>query len=272
MRASLGLAGRILALASSASTPLLCQQPEKVGAEMCVTCHEDKAKWVAKSPHKDCESCHGPGSKHAESADKSAIRLPASLNCLACHRGQPSQAGRIQGAHARNQVGCASCHSIHQTKPKAELRAQCGACHVTTVAEFSRPFRHKVPEGVMSCVDCHNPHGQPLSRVVKPTFNEPGCLKCHGDKRGPFVYEHAPVRLEGCSACHEPHGSVNPRLLNRHEARVQCLECHSGASFTRTQLGGAPPAFHDLRSQRFQNCTGCHLKVHGSQVSRDLLR
>ena len=27
--------------------------------------------------------------------------------------------------------------------------------------------------------------------------NEPGCLKCHGDKRGPFVFEHAPVKTGG---------------------------------------------------------------------------
>jgi hypothetical protein len=33
------------------------------------------------------------------------------------------------------------------------------------------------------------------------------CVKCHGDKRGPFTFEHAPVRLEGCGACHQPHGS-----------------------------------------------------------------
>jgi hypothetical protein len=36
--------------------------------------------------------------------------------------------------------------------------------------------------------------------------------------------------------------------------------------------GGVPPAFHDLRSPRFRNCTVCHLKVHGSQVNRALLR
>ena len=24
--------------------------------------------------------------------------------------------------------------------------------------------------------------------------SEPGCFRCHGDKRGPFTFEHAPVR------------------------------------------------------------------------------
>ena len=99
--------------------------------------------------------------------------------------------------------------------------------------------------------------------------NEPGCLKCHGDKRGPFPFEHAPVKLEPCSTCHEPHGSANPRMLVRHEVNRVCLECHAS---TFSRLGGAPPAFHDLRSARFQNCTICHSKIHGSYVSRDFLR
>jgi DmsE family decaheme c-type cytochrome len=104
--------------------------------------------------------------------------------------------------------------------------------------------------------------------------NEPGCFKCHGDKRGPFTFEHAPVRLEGCATCHQPHGSANPRMLTRHEVRFVCLECHSNLpSPTPTPtLGTTPPALHDLRAPRFQNCNLCHQKVHGSYVSRDFLK
>jgi DmsE family decaheme c-type cytochrome len=105
--------------------------------------------------------------------------------------------------------------------------------------------------------------------------NEPGCLKCHGDKRGPFVFDHAPVRLEGCAACHEPHGSANPRMLRRAQVSLMCLECHANEPRTTAvsgTLGGIPPAFHDLRNPRFQNCTICHVKIHGSNVSRELLR
>ncbi len=82
---------------------------------------------------------------------------------------------------------------------------------------YGRRFKslnhHKVPEGAMfQCVDCHNPHGS-ISKAMTQTYaaNDRGCVGCHGDKRGPFTFEHAPVRFEGCNSCHEPHGSVNPQ-------------------------------------------------------------
>ena len=82
-------------------------------------------------------------------------------------------------------------------------------------------------------------------------------------------------RGQGCASCHEPHGSVNPRMLARQEVRFLCLECHAAlpsAPSTNSALGVVPPAFHDLRSPRYQNCTVCHQKIHGSYVDRDLLR
>ncbi|MBI3281705.1 MAG: DmsE family decaheme c-type cytochrome, partial [Acidobacteria bacterium] len=246
-----------------------------VGSETCQVCHEDIFKAMQRNPHwtiqtlkrprwkaEACESCHGPGSVHAESAQASDIRQPAKVRpaeadrtCLACHLNQPTQAGRIHGGHARNQVSCVRCHSIHQEKKREpEMRTNlCTGCHTAVWAQFQRPHAHPVAQGGMSCVDCHNPHGSFLARSVRTVAaNEPGCFRCHGDKRGPFTFEHAPVRLEGCQSCHEPHGSANPRLLNRADVRFQCLECHANlANFTGvgdTRLGGVPPAFHDLRS------------------------
>jgi DmsE family decaheme c-type cytochrome len=159
-------------------------------------------------------------------------------------------------------------------KPAA-INEQCASCHTNVWAQFQRPNHHKLPEGAMSCVDCHNPHGS-IRPAMAQTFaaNEPGCLNCHGDKRGPFTFEHGPVRFEGCAACHEPHGSANPRMLARPEVRLLCLECHANLPSVNTTgtIGVVPPAFHDLRSPRYQNCTVCHQKVHGSYVDRNLLR
>ena len=37
--------------------------------------------------------------------------------------------------------------------------ALCYSCHQTVRSAFALPEHHKVPEGVVSCVDCHQPHG-----------------------------------------------------------------------------------------------------------------
>ena len=276
-----------------------------VGSETCQACHEDIFKAHQKSPHvavesrkklgfegKSCESCHGPGSKHAESVAPEDIRNPAKLPpaetdkiCLNCHLNQPTHAGRIQNSHAKNQVSCVSCHAVHQKGPSGlvarktvEVNAQCAGCHASAANQFQKPFRHRLPEGAMSCVDCHNPHGSFRPGMMRITAaNEPGCYRCHTDKRGPFTFEHAPIRLEGCGSCHEPHGSANPKMLTRQEVRFVCLECHSGLpqsvpGATQSAIGVVPPAFHDMRSPRYRNCTICHQKVHGSHVDRNLLR
>lgn len=272
-----------------------------VGSETCQACHEDLFNAIRKSPHgvvesdkrrgwdgKTCEACHGPGSKHAESASAEEIRNPAKLapaevdrTCLKCHLNQPTHMGRIESGHAKSQIACVSCHSVHGEKVLvarkiSAVNAQCAACHTSAWNQFQKPYKHRLPEGAMACVDCHNPHGGFRPGMMRNVAaNEPGCFRCHTEKRGPFTFEHAPVRFESCATCHEPHGSANPRMLTRRDVRFVCLECHANLptqAAAKPALGVTPPAFHDLRSARYQNCTICHQKIHGSHVDRNLLR
>jgi DmsE family decaheme c-type cytochrome len=273
------------------------------GSEACAGCHEDIAKAFARNPHfnleknarwqgKACEACHGMGSKHADSASADDIVNPAKQTpaktdaiCLACHRNQSTHVGRIQSGHSRSAIACTSCHDMHKTgaessfvrlKRNAGVNQLCGSCHVAAAAAFLKPYHHRVPEGAMSCTSCHNPHSSFMSRNLRQasTGAEPGCVNCHGDKRGPFVFEHAPVRTDGCSTCHEPHGSVNPRMLVRQEVYLVCLECHSNLQVPSPggSLGSSPPAFHDMRVPRYRTCTTCHQKIHGSNTDKGLLR
>lgn len=293
------------AQAAEAAKPAEADKPaEFVGSETCQACHEDIFNAFQKSPHeivgKDkkrgfvgnaCESCHGPGSKHAESTDASLIVQPAKVApakadriCLTCHQNQATHTGRINSSHAKNQVSCVSCHFVHKdggqnlvARKPAAVNQQCSGCHLDVWASFQKPYRHRLPENAMSCADCHDPHGSVLPRMVRATHgNEPACAKCHGEKVGPFPFEHAPVRLEGCGACHQAHGSANPRMLTRPQVSQLCMECHSNlptpTPSMKSTLGTVPPAFHDLRSPRFQNCTLCHQKVHGSYVDRALTK
>lgn len=294
--------------AKPASQPPAAQPAaaQYAGSEACAGCHDEISGNFEKNKHaslekdkrrawdgKACESCHGPGAKHAETLEVTDILNPAKLSapradaiCLDCHKNTPTQAGMLQGGHGRNAVPCTSCHNVHKTgaesshiihRSAAGINGQCSGCHLDVMASFQKPHRHRVNEGAMSCTGCHNPHGSFLNRNLRlANGNEPSCFKCHSDKRGPFVFEHAPVRNEPCSTCHEPHGSSNPRMLTRHEVSFQCLECHSNIQSPNAAsggvIGGIPPAFHDLRSARIRNCTICHTKIHGSHVSKGLLR
>ena len=82
------------------------------------------------------------------------------------------------------------------------------------------------------------------------------CFTCHAEKRGPFLFEHPPVR-ENCMTCHDPHGSTNRSLLTTSAPRL-CQECHSEA--THPSMPHDPLALYAFN----RGCTNCHSQVHGS--------
>lgn len=265
-----------------------------VGSETCKGCHEEMFAQFQKTPHyvtltkkgykpeeQGCESCHGPGSAHAESGDASLIANFAALSskersatCLKCHAKQDDRINFKHSEHQISQVSCDMCHSSHAPKfAENLLREQtpklCLDCHGEVRNSFALPFKHKVMEGVMSCTDCHNQHGG-FNAQKRLIGTDQACMKCHADKQGPFTFEHMAVRVEGCTYCHTPHGSNNPRLLTRNTMTSLCLECHSnvGLKAGETPRGVQAPSFHNVLTARFQNCTTCHTQIHGSHLNR----
>jgi len=265
------------------------------GTETCETCHEDKAKSYEESRHfatalsskrgpewQGCEGCHGPGKAHVEGGgDKTKIfafhgatAREMSQRFLACHAFGEEQANFLRSSHWKNDVGCLDCHSVHKaTIEKAMLKAPqaalCFQCHLSVKPDFSRPFHHRVNEGLVSCSDCHNPHGGFDARQIRSSAGRDAvCFKCHPSKAGPFAVEHAVMRTEGCTACHSPHGSPNPRLLKRSQVNLLCLECHTA---TAGSAAPALPSFHN-QAQKYQACTLCHVAIHGSNSNSFLMR
>ena len=265
-----------------------------VGAETCKTCHEEVAASYDKGPHwkttlvkhqgpewQGCEACHGPGKAHAESADPEKIirfgglsREESSKRCLSCHEFGQEHANFLRSEHAKNNIGCIDCHSVHTPRVQARLLKAtmpqlCYGCHLEVKPDFSKPFHHRVNEGLISCNDCHNPHGGFLTHQLRTTAaQDVVCFTCHTDKAGPFAFEHAPVKTEGCVACHTPHGSSNPRLLTRSQVNLLCLECHT---FTVDSSAPAIPSFHN-QAQKYQACTSCHTSIHGSNTDHFFFR
>ena len=261
------------------------------------------ASWKDKA--KGCESCHGPGSKHVDDPTvKGSIISFINKNskaiaetCLSCHAGKETHNNFRRGEHWRNNVGCTDCHAAHgppapKFKPdsitftgrsseqrpnqadKAQLKQSepqlCMSCHSETKAQFSKPFHHKVLEGTMNCSDCHNPHGGFEAKQTRLAVGaDAACIRCHTNKQGPIVFEHAPLKVEGCSACHTPHGSANPKMLKRSSVRQLCLECHSSIT---EQPAPDVPSFHNQSNVRYQNCTVCHTAIHGSNAHKAFFR
>lgn len=275
-----------------------------VGQDTCKGCHEDVFKGWDKTPHwkttlthkgpewQGCEACHGPGKAHVDAMGEAAgdpakteaakklmfnfKGVPAqeiSQRCLSCHVYGEEHSNFARQAHNINNVSCIDCHSPHHAKADFLLVQKqpllCYSCHAEVRADFTKPFRHRVNEGLIKCTDCHNEHGGFLTKQLRSTASQDMvCFKCHVDKTGPFVYEHAPVKTEGCVICHTPHASSNPRLLKRSQVNLLCLECH-----TLTIDAGAPgiPSFHN-QSAKYQACTMCHPMVHGSNTNRFFFR
>ena len=277
---------------SPSANPSGSSASEYVGSEVCKTCHEDLAKHFERTAHfatiqdkkatpehQGCEACHGPGKAHVDGGGdvskiisfKNLSTQEASKRCLTCHSHSNEHANFPRSAHAQNNVGCTTCHDPHHPKSERALLVEkqpllCYGCHTEVRAEFDRPYRHRVKQGLIQCADCHNPHGGTLPRQLRASAEQDQvCYKCHREKKGPFVFEHLPVRTEGCSSCHVPHGSTNPRLLKVSQVNQLCLQCHT---LSMSSVPSQPPIgpAHN-QAQKYQACTMCHAFIHGSNFS-----
>ena len=299
-----GLASAQVVTKDQVAKPAHEPTSQYVGADTCKTCHEDLFNGLQKTRHWDtflktkegaeahsCETCHGPGAEHVNSGgDKTKIfafkdQAPEviSKRCLSCHALKAEHANFERSAHATNGVSCISCHSPHFAKEQRRLLVEkqpqlCYTCHTEQKADFSKPFRHRVNEGLLKCTDCHNAHGSPMPRSVRVAEEEDAvCYKCHRNLQGPWVFEHAPVKTEGCSSCHQPHGSVNPRLLMVNQVNLLCLQCHTPTATPNTRardsIAPGTPAgpVHD-QSTKFQACTICHVFIHGSNADETFMK
>jgi len=265
-----------------------------VGTKVCLGCHSSQATEfdhtlmgrLAKQGKLTCESCHGGGSEHVRLGggrgvggiisfrpdDNSRTAEENNRICEGCHdRGQ-----RINwpgSVHETRGLMCTNCHTIMKSvSRKNQLKTAwepdtCFQCHKDRRAQMFRsshmPMREgslapfQAGDGKMVCSDCHNPHGSFTEALLKKDSINDVCYTCHAEKRGPFLFEHSPVR-ENCLNCHDPHGSINDYSLKLPRPRL-CYECHNLMS------EGTVGRF-DVHGGLGQSCQNCHVQIHGTNA------
>ena len=254
-----------------------------VGDKVCAGCHAPLIAEFQKTlmgrisltqPGKfSCENCHGPGSAHAKAGGGRGVGGIMSFEaddprsadekngiCLACHeRGQRTM---WQGSvHEERGLACVNCHTIMKSvSRKNQLKTAfepdtCFQCHKDRRAQMYRSSHMPLREGKIVCSDCHNPHGSITEALLKKDSINDVCYTCHAEKRGPFLFEHEPVR-ENCDNCHDPHGTIQQYSLKMARPRL-CNECHNLMDTTR---GPGVGNNHVLG----QSCENCHTAIHGS--------
>jgi DmsE family decaheme c-type cytochrome len=265
-----------------------------VGQQVCTACHSKESQNFAHTIHAlgmnaafaadpktaTCEACHGAGSAHAQNPT-----LPGSIiaftkqgttpiktqtaSCLGCHAGGPRDHW-LGSIHQRNDLSCSDCHnpmaqlSAEGLEAKQSINETCATCHRDIRQQFNRRSHMPLPEGQMACVDCHNPHGTINTALLKTDTVNETCYQCHAEKRGPFLFEHAPAR-ENCLNCHTPHGSNQHALLVA-PVPMLCQQCHSHTRHPNDLFGEQQLANGIAPDERLmgRGCLTCHAQIHGS--------
>ncbi len=262
------------------------------GADTCLKCHDEDSEFpvltIFETPHGQradprspfnglqCEACHGPAADHAGRVAAGETRPPPpyfgphstagtteqNQACLNCHQAG-SRKHWTGSEHEAADLSCASCHRVHQPHDPIlsplQQNAVCSQCHTRELAQSLQASAHPLHNGELRCGDCHAAHGTVQDHLLSGMSPNDGCFGCHAEKRGPFLWEHAPVS-EDCGLCHQAHGANHPALLKQRPPWL-CQQCHSQAGHPSLAMSpeSGPSAMLSLRS-----CNNCHVQVHGS--------
>ena len=231
--------------------------------KLCAGCHStgsdhEAGTWVELNI--TCESCHGPGKRHADKPKVDNIVNPARLStersidvCLSCH-----QAGRPDGDEYAWAVGYQPGMDLskywHGFKP--EEGKESAEFWPNGTARKNRVQGNTFPQSVMyhngiQCSNCHESHGSlHRSMTFKAADSNALCLTCHGPGKtvGPDYKtldehtHHAP--LSTGSECMECHMAKTGSNSVKAEARNHTFNFISPAESIKS---GAP-----------NSCNTCH--------------
>ena len=165
----------------------------------CFACHSTGAaaaagsRVEALSPGVSCEACHGPGERHVAAV---RVKNPKDLSIF-----NPERLDALD----QTQEFCGACHQSFDTVMLLQDRGGAGNVRF-------QPYRmanskgHLINDTRMSCVACHDPHGE-MSRDT--AYYDSKCLACHvSSPKDPKTElrqaSGCPQSSKQCVTCHMP--------------------------------------------------------------------
>lgn len=257
---------------------------ERPVTQGCVKCHSGGASAEGGGVHKlsirehavGCESCHGPGAKHAARYKGNAtpagpdltIVNPAKLSrplleavCAECHL------GAVASVRLRGRGPDDFRPGLPLSDHRVDYRAAGDSGRMTVTGHFEQLRQSKCyTHSDMTCITCHDPHAK-QTPADAAAHHRQQCLTCHQPAKckGPADSRAKTTPADNCVACHMPKGDTDiPHLAFSHH-RIGVHKEKPTPPTTAPTLEPIGDVSHLSEADNLRNLALAYLQAGGKQ-------